>query len=189
MRVIAGSKRSLRLKTPPGDNVRPTTDRIKETLFNIINPRIYDCDFLDLFCGSGAIGIEALSRGANSCVFVDSSNESLRYVKDNLKFTDLEADATVFRSDAAGFIRDLFTSGRRFDIVFMDPPYSNGLEKKVLEEISRYNILREDGVIIVEAAADTDFSYLNELGFTLLREKTYGSNKHLFIEVSGKDSI
>ena len=184
MRVIAGSKRSLKLKTPPGDNVRPTTDRIKETLFNILNPRIYDCDFLDLFCGSGGIGIEALSRGANSCVFVDSSNESLKYTKDNLKFTGLEDTATVMRSDAAGAIRDLFTSGKRFDIVFMDPPYSNGLEKKVLEEISRFNILNEDGIIIVEAAADTDFSYLSELGFILTREKSYGSNKHMFIEIN-----
>ncbi len=187
MRVIAGSKRSLRLKTPPGDNVRPTTDRIKETLFNILSPRIFDCDFLDLFCGSGGIGIEALSRGANSCVFVDSSTESLKYTKDNLKFTDLEKDASVMRSDAIGVIKELFTTGKRFDIIFMDPPYSNGLEKKVLEEISRYNILKEDGIIIVEAAADTDFSYLEDLGFSLTREKTYGSNKHLFIEFPVKE--
>ena len=181
MRVIAGSKRSLRLKTPPGDNVRPTTDRIKETLFNIISPRIWECDFLDLFCGSGGIGIEALSRGATSCVFVDSSTESLKYTKDNLKFTGLEANATVMRADAASAVRELFTGGRRFDIIFMDPPYSNELEKKVLEEIACYNILKEDGIIIVEAAADTDFSYLANLGFGISREKSYGSNKHMFI--------
>ena len=181
MRVIAGKCRSLRLKTPPGTDVRPTTDRIKETLFNIINNRIPGCDFLDLFCGSGAIGIEALSRGARSAVFVDSSRESLDFTGENLKFTGLSPDARVLRSDAAGAVRTLFKEGMRFDVVFMDPPYSRGLEKTVLEELASYDLLKEDGIIIVEASEDTDFSYHESLSFELSREKYYGSNKHVFI--------
>ncbi|MBO7354050.1 MAG: 16S rRNA (guanine(966)-N(2))-methyltransferase RsmD [Lachnospiraceae bacterium] len=183
MRVIAGTCRSLRLKTPPGEDVRPTTDRIKETLFNIISARIPGADFLDLFCGCGGIGIEALSRGAASSVFVDSSDVSLRYTRDNLEFTKLKDRAEVIRADAAGAISRLFTEGRRFDIIFMDPPYSKGLEKSVLQEIANYNLLKEDGIIIVEAKSDTDFSYVDGLGLEITREKLYGSNKHMFITI------
>ena len=178
MRVIAGTCRSLRLKTPPGEDVRPTTDRIKETLFNIISARIPGSDFLDLFCGCGGIGIEALSRGAASSVFVDSSDVSLKFTRENLEFTKLKDRAEVIRADAAGAIPRLFTEGRRFDIIFMDPPYS-----KVLEEISDYNLLKDDGIIIVEAKSDTDFSYVDGLGFMITREKLYGSNKHMFITI------
>ena len=184
MRVIAGTCRSLRLKTPPGADVRPTTDRIKETLFNIISARVPGADFLDLFCGCGAIGIEALSRGAASSVFVDSSDTSIRYTRENLEFTKLADRAEIIRSDAAGVISRLFVEGKRFDMIFMDPPYSNGLERKVLGELSHFNLLKEDGTIIVEAKNDTDFSYVSVLGFEIAREKLYGSNKHMFITLS-----
>ncbi len=181
MRVIAGTCRSLKLKTPPGEDVRPTTDRIKETLFNIISARVPGADFLDLFCGCGAIGIEALSRGATTSVFVDSSDISLKYTRENLEFTRLKDNAEVIRSDAAGAISRLYSEGKRFDLIFMDPPYSKGLEKKVLTELSHFDILKEDGIIIVEEKSDTDLSYVPELGFTITREKLYGSNKHVFI--------
>lgn len=181
MRVIAGTCRSLKLKTPPGEDVRPTTDRIKETLFNIISSRIPGSDFLDLFCGCGAIGIEALSRGAASSVFVDSSDVSLKYTRENLEFTRLKDAAEVIRSDAVGAISRLYSDGKRFDVIFMDPPYSKGLEEKVLRELSHFDILKEDGLIIVEEKADTDLSYVDGLGFTITREKRYGSNKHVFI--------
>lgn len=184
MRVIAGTCRSLRLKTPPGADVRPTTDRIKETLFNIISARVPGADFLDLFCGCGAIGIEALSRGAASSVFVDSSDTSIRFTRENLEFTKLADRAEIIRSDAAGVISRLFVEGKRFDVIFMDPPYSNGLERKVLGELSHFNLLKEDGTIIVEAKNDTDFSYVSGLGFEIAREKLYGSNKHMFITLS-----
>ena len=183
MRVIAGTCRSLRLKTPPGADVRPTTDRIKETLFNIISARVPGADFLDLFCGCGAIGIEALSRGAASSVFVDSSDTSIRYTRENLEFTKLIDRAEIIRSDAAGAISRLFVEGKRFDVIFMDPPYSKELERRVLEELANFNLLKEDGTIIIEAKSDTDFSYVSGLGFEITREKLYGSNKHMFISI------
>lgn len=180
MRVIAGEARSLKLKTPPGDEVRPTTDRIKETLFNILSPDIYGCDFLDMFAGSGAIGIEALSRGAESAVFVESARPSLACIEENLLHTKLKG-GIVYKSDAVSAVSRLYHEGKRFDIIFMDPPYNNQLEQKVLEQISQYDILKEDGLIIVEASAATEFDYLDGLGMTIKREKSYGSNKHVFI--------
>lgn len=183
MRVISGTAGRLKLITPEGMDVRPTTDRIKETLYNIISPRLYDIDFLDIFAGSGGIGIEALSRGANSCVFVDNYKESERCIKKNLETTKLADKATVMMTDAVGAISRLYKNGKRFDIIFMDPPYNCGWEKKILEEISNYPILKENGLIIVEASAATEFDYLEDMGFILSREKSYGSNKHMFIEL------
>lgn len=182
MRVISGSANRRKLVAPEGLSVRPTTDRIKETLFNIINNRIYDIDFLDLFAGSGAIGIEALSRGAASCVFVDSYTESLKCIRENLNTTSLGAHASVMACDAVSAIDRLKAEGKSFDIIFMDPPYDQELEKKVLTQISANNILKEDGLIIVEASSDTDFGYAQELGFNVSRTKSYGSNKHVFLE-------
>ena len=181
MRVIAGSARSLRLQTPSGSDVRPTTDRIKETLFNILSPSLYDCDFLDIFAGSGGIGIEALSRGAGSAVFIENAAPSLACINANLEHTGLKDRATVLRSDAVLGIERLFSLGRRFDIIFMDPPYGRLLEKQVLECILAHPILKEEGIIVAEALADTDFEYLNGTDLRVYREKCYGSNKHVFI--------
>ncbi len=181
MRVIAGRCRSLQLKTPPGLDVRPTTDRIKETLFNIINNRIYDCTFLDLFCGSGAIGIEALSRGASKAVFVDNSQVSLDYTKANLVHTKLIDDAVIIKNDCVSVVSRLASMNMKFDVIFMDPPYNKSLEEEVIKEIIKYDILDEDGIIIAEASSDTLFDYIAGSGYEVSREKSYGSNKHVFI--------
>ena len=182
MRVIAGTARSLKLVTPKGMDVRPTTDRIKETLFNIINLRLYDSSFLDMFAGSGAIGIEALSRGAKEAYFVENSTESLKAIEENLKHTKLYDNAHIVKSDCVSAVSMLSRQGRKFDTIFLDPPYNHELEKKVLEEIAKSDILSTEGIIIVEASADTDFSYAADLGFNIYREKSYGSNKHVFLE-------
>ena len=186
MRVVAGSARSLKLKTPAGMDVRPTTDRIKETLFNIINNDVHGSDFLDMFCGSGGIGIEALSRGAESAVFVDSSKISLDCTRENLEHTKLISAAQLMKADCISAVSRLYHEGRRFDIIFMDPPYNHELEKSVLAELANYNILKDDGFIIVEASAETGFDYLDAYGFTMSREKSYGSNKHIFIRRKDK---
>lgn len=182
MRVIAGTARSLKLETPPGLDVRPTTDRIKETLFNIINNHLYGCDFLDLFSGSGAIGIEALSRGADTAAFVDNSAVSLEYVRKNLEHTHLAGKAEVIRSDAVSAIKRLASQNRSFDIIFMDPPYDHELEKAALQAVSECNILKENGIVIIEALENTDFAYVEDMDFDLYRTKSYGSNKHVFLE-------
>lgn len=181
MRVISGKAGRLKLITPVGMEVRPTSDRIKETLFNIIAPDLYDTDFLDIFAGSGGIGIEALSRGAKSCVFVDNYRESERCIKKNLETTHLGDSAELLFCDAVSAIGRLFRAGKRFDIIFMDPPYNCEWEKKILEQLSEYPLLKEDGMIIVEASTSTDFSYAEDFGFEITREKSYGSNKHIFL--------
>ena len=187
MRVIAGTARSLKLITPKGMDVRPTTDRIKETLFNILTPYIAGCRFLDLFCGSGAIGIEALSRGAVSCTFVDMSGISCDCTKKNLEHTKLVDNASIIHMDVLSAVNKLSGSGQVFDIIFMDPPYERKFEKSVVELPSCYDILDNDGMIIIEASSDTGFEYIADSRFEIVREKSYGSNKHIFLKKRNND--
>ena len=188
MRVIAGSARSLRLKTLDGLDTRPTIDRIKETLFNIIGASIYDSVFLDLFGGSGGIGIEALSRGAKEAVFVENNPRAMACIRDNLKFTRLESKAVTLTADYMDALRRL-EGDKIFDFIFMDPPYDRGLEREALRFLSDSSQVYEDTVIIVEASRNTDFSYADDLGFTVFREKIYKTNKHVFLERAGKEEI
>ena len=188
MRVIAGSAKRLQLKSVEGMETRPTTDRIKETLFNIIAPCIYDSIFLDLFSGSGAIGIEALSRGAREAVFVENNPKAMACIKENLKFTKLEHKAITMTRDVLTALYQL-EGEKSFDYIFMDPPYDTGIEKTVLEYLSGSDLVYEDSIIIVEASKNTDFSYVEDLGFTIVKEKVYKTNKHIFIEKAGKEEI
>ena len=189
MRVIAGKAKRMLLKTTEGLDTRPTTDRIKETLFNMINNRLYDADFLDLFSGSGAIGIEALSRGANSAVFVENNKSALECIKYNLQNTKLTEHAEVMSIDAISAVRALELKGKVFDVIFMDPPYNNLLEKKVLEALEHSNIIYCDTVIIVEASLETSFDYLEGMNLTICKEKLYKTNKHVFIELKDDKNI
>ena len=181
MRVIAGSAKRLQLKTVDGMETRPTTDRIKETLFNMISAHIADSNFLDLFSGSGAIGIEALSRGAACAVFVEQSKKAMECIKENLKYTKLADKAETYEMDVLNAL-SMLEGREQFDYIFMDPPYNQLHEKRVLEYLSKSTLLSEDGIIIVEASFDTDFSYVAELGFSIIKEKEYKTNKHIFIE-------
>lgn len=186
MRVIAGSARRIQLKTPDGLDTRPTTDRIKETLFNMLAPTLYDCVFLDLFSGSGGIGIEALSRGAKEAVFVERNPKAAACIKENLKYTRLKDKAVVLTQDVLAALRQL-EGKKEFDYIFMDPPYGQGLEKRVLEYLTKSAMAHEDTAIIVEALKETDFFYSKELGFIIRKEKIYKSNKHVFLEKAGEE--
>ena len=159
MRVIAGSARSLKLKTLEGIETRPTTDRIKETLFNMISPQMYDCNPKAMEC-----------------------------LKENLKFTRLEKKGLTLTKDVMNALYQL-EGEKVFDFVFMDPPYNMGFEKRVLEYLAGSDLIYEDTVIIVEASLDTDFGYLPELGYSLIKEKRYKTNKHVFIEKAGKEEV
>ena len=181
MRVIAGKARHIQLKTIEGMDTRPTTDRIKETLFNMINNDIYDSNFLDLYSGSGAIGIEALSRGAKKAVLVELNPKAVSCIKENLNKTKLLDNAVVYQCDVQDAISRLDNMGEPFDIIFMDPPYNNLHEKKVLEALRNSNLVDEYTTIIVEASLETDFDYLNELGYKVYKRKEYKSNVHMFI--------
>lgn len=180
MRVIAGTCKSLSLKTVPGMDTRPTTDRIKETLFNMIHPHIPGCTFLDMFAGSGAIGIEALSRGAREAYFVEQNRKAAACIRENLSFTKLTERARVLTTDVRAAI-GTFREDLLFDCIFMDPPYDQGLEREVLTLLSQRPCVKSDTLIIVEASLKTDFSYLEDLGYKVEKEKKYKTNKHMFL--------
>ena len=181
MRVIAGTARRLKLKTLDGLDTRPTTDRIKETLFNMIADGLLDCTFLDLFAGSGGIGIEALSRGAKRAVFVEKNPKAMACVRENLVHTKLSVQAETMQTDAFNALERLLGRGR-FDYIYMDPPYGKELEKKALNFLADSSLLAEDGVIIIEASLDTTFDYVGELGYSIIKNKIYKTNKHVFLK-------
>ncbi len=162
MRVISGKVRGLKLNAPKNDDVRPTTDRVKETLFNMINSYIMDSDILDLFAGTGSLGIECLSRGANKCVFVDSSKESINIVKSNIKKARVENESTVLNIDFKGAIKSLSLKNQQFDVIFMDPPYYKNMFSDALNAVDSNNLLKEDGIIVVEH--DTADEFPEEIG-------------------------
>ncbi len=180
MRVIAGSARRTPLKTLEGMDIRPTTDRIKETLFNMLQYDLADCCFLDLFAGSGSIGIEALSRGAKTAVFVEQNPQAAVCVRENLQATRLQEEALVMNCDALTALRRL--EGKyRFDYIFMDPPYGKLLERQMLEYLKDSCLIDKQSTVIIEASLDTDFSYLESLGFVLEKNKEYKTNRHVFV--------
>lgn len=180
MRVIAGTARSLPLRAPEGLDTRPTQDRIKETLFNILQADVPGSVFVDLFSGSGSIGIEAISRGAKKAYFVENAAKALSCLEDNLIFTKFTDRAIVLKQDAVSALHSIYE--KEVDVIFMDPPYDEEHEKRVLSVLSGMKYVTEDTLIIVEASLDTDFSYLDDYGFTLQREKRYKTNKHVFIK-------
>ena len=181
MRVIAGTARRLLLMTPAGTNTRPTTDRIKETLFNMLQPHLAGRDFLDLFAGSGGIGIEALSRGARYACFADSSRDAIECIKTNLTHTHLADRATVYPMDAMAAIARMHNEKRKFDIVFLDPPYGKGLELQALAAMRRCGVLAEDATVIVETSADSDPEALAAAGYRIERLKDYNTNRQVFL--------
>ncbi len=180
MRIIAGTARSLPLKTLDGKATRPTTDRLKETLFNLLQRDVPGSRFLDLFAGTGQIGLEALSRGADYAVFVDNSKKACHCIEENIRFTRFEKSAKLLPMEALAALRRL-EGNDAFDIIFMDPPYASACEQEVLSYLSGSGLLAKDGVVIVESSVRTDFSYVQDLGYTVAKEKLYKTNKHIFL--------
>ena len=183
MRIIAGKNRSLPLKTPKGLNTRPTTDRIKETLFNMISGKIPGAKFLDIFSGSGAIGLEAVSRGAKKAYFIENNKEAIGCIKDNIAFTKSISECVLYTQDYLSALKQIEHEGE-MDIIFMDPPYGQDYEKRVLEYLSESGLCGEDTMIIVEADLNTEFDYLPDFGFEIYKYKKYKTNAHIFITKS-----
>ena len=177
MRVIAGIARSMPLKAAEGDNTRPTTDRIKETLFNMLQSDIAGCRFLDLYSGSGAI-----SRGAKEAVLVENARQAIAVIKDNLTFTKLSPKAVVMEQDVLSAINRLSGSGV-FDIIFMDPPYGKDYEYDVLLALSHSDIVDRYTIIVIEEALNVPLDYIDECGFETVKVKNYKTNKHIFIRL------
>lgn len=149
MRVISGSARGKKLFSVEGLNTRPTTDRVKESIFNILQFSVYNATVLDLFAGTGQMGIEALSRGAKKCVFVDQSSNSINTVRKNIEGTCFFDDAKIFKTDFASYIKD--NCKEKFDIIFLDPPYGGKVLNDALNYIETFDILNSDGIIICES--------------------------------------
>lgn len=181
MRVIAGTARSLPLKTPAGMDTRPTTDRIKETLFNVLQGELCDSVFVDLFSGSGGIGIEALSRGAKKAYFIDNAPSSINCIMENLLFTKMADKAVVLKQDVLAGLFQIYE--KEVDIIFMDPPYDNHIEMQVLQQLKSMKYVTENTLIVVEASLETDFDYLDSFGFETVKEKIYKTNKHVFLKL------
>lgn len=153
MRVITGKARGIQLKTPDGMQTRPTADRVKEALFSIINFDVPGAKVLDLFGGTGQLGIEALSRGAESAVFVDAREDSCKIIRENLRRTKLEQQSKVIRSD---YLDYLHRCKERFDIILLDPPYAEAYLENALKCITEIDILQTDGIIVTERPLGKD---------------------------------
>lgn len=184
MRVIAGTARSLPLRAPEGTDTRPTIDRIKETLFNVLQMDVPGSVFVDLFSGSGSIGVEALSRGAKKAYFVENAQKAVTCIQQNLAFTKLQDRAVVLKQDVCSALGGIMAGGscETADIIFMDPPYDCGHEKAVLAVLKDMPYVTEDTLIVIESSLNTDFSWLGQMGFDTVKEKRYRTNKHLFIK-------
>ena len=180
MRVIAGEARSLPLKTPPGNDTRPTQDRIKETLFNVLQNITPGSVFVDICSGSGGIGIEAISRGARKAYFIENASAAVSCIQENLQFTKFTDRAVVLKQDAVSALGSIFE--KEVDIIFIDPPYHIGLEKQLLEALLGYRYVTEDTLIVVEADLKTDFAFAEEIGYEIVKEKVYKTNKHIFLQ-------
>jgi len=150
MRVIAGLYKGHRLKTLEGFAVRPTSDRMRETLFNILAPRIDGARFVDVCAGSGAVGIEALSRGAAHVTFIESSRKAASVISENLLHCKIEQDFKLIARDAIQAMKYFAAEQMQFDIVYFDPPYDSNLYSPVMWQIAKGNLLAEDGLVIVE---------------------------------------
>ena len=170
MRVITGKARGIQLKTPDGMLTRPTADRVKEALFSIINFDIPGAKVLDLFGGTGQLGIEALSRGASSAVFVDAREESCKLIRENLKRTKLESDAKVIRSDDLDY---LSRCREQYNIIFLDPPYAEVFLENAIKRITEIDILQSDGIIVAERPLGKDLPWEFE-GYTRSKDYKYG---------------
>ncbi|MCI8303029.1 MAG: 16S rRNA (guanine(966)-N(2))-methyltransferase RsmD [Lawsonibacter sp.] len=173
MRIISGSARGRRLKEPQGMETRPTTDKVKESLFNIIQFEVEGRRVLDLFAGTGQLGLEALSRGAEHCVFVDQRREAAALVRENIKLCRFEDRAQVVQEEAQWFLR---SCKERFDVIFLDPPYGTNLLEQCVEKIARFDILREHGIIVCESKAEWSAPAL-ETPYETGREYRYGQVK------------
>lgn len=181
MRVITGIAKGMRLDTLEGFDIRPTTDKVKEAIFSSIQFDLFDSDVLDLFAGTGQLGIEAISRGARSAVFIDNSRKSLEVIKKNLEKTQFTSKATVINMNGADFIS---TTDKKFDFIFLDPPYNKGILSEILPNLS--NILAENGMIICEYEKNLELP--EEIhGLMLNKVQKYGKIKVSMYRKEGKD--
>ncbi len=181
MRVITGIAKGKRLDTLEGFDIRPTTDKVKEAIFSSIQFDLFDAEVLDLFAGTGQLGIEAISRGAKSAVFVDNSRKSIEVIKKNIEKTEFTDKSTVLNMNGIDFIT---TTTKKFDFIFLDPPYNKGILMQILPKLS--NILTSNGIIICEYEKNLDLPEEIE-GLMLKKVQKYGKIKVSMYCIAGRD--
>ena len=169
MRVVSGTARGCKLQPVPGMNTRPTTDRVKENVFNLIQEHIRGARVLDLFAGTGQLGIEALSRGAQHCDFVEHNKTAYNIVYKNAQAARVADRAVLHRAEAEQFVSRAAKQG--YDLIFLDPPYGGKILENALLQIERFDILSANGIIICESAVGDRFAH----GFEVVRERRYGA--------------
>lgn len=178
MRIIAGDYKGRRIETPENNDIRPTTDKVKEAMFSIIGPYIDDSVFVDLFSGTGNLGLEALSRGAAKCYFCDSSRVSIGIIKRNIKYCKAEEYSVVYAGD---FRQSLQKIKDKVDVFLLDPPYEAGYYEDAFESIADLDLLAEDGIIVAEHRSDLELP--DEIaGFEKIKERKYG---HIVLSIYG----
>lgn len=183
MRVISGELRGRKLEKLEGMSIRPTSDRVKESLFNMLGARVFDSSFLDLFAGTGGIGIEAYSRGAAEVVFIDADAKSVQVLRGNLQKLDIIDKVEVYNTDYINAINKLAADQRSFGIIFMDPPYLKDYEKNALVLVSEKDLLKKDGIIIVEHET-SDKMPENAGKLSIVRQKKYGNTMLTFYSLN-----
>lgn len=185
MRIISGEARGRRLFTPKDETVtRPTSDRTREAIFNIISMRVRGAKVLDMFAGTGAMGLEALSRGAVSAVFVDRSAEAASLIKRNADVTGFSGRSRMMRTDAEAAARSLDAAGERFDIIFMDPPYASDVMDRLFASGSAEKLLADGGIIVAEHGREKELSV--PAGLCIKDKRAYGIASVSFIEREGE---
>lgn len=184
MRIISGTNKGKKLYAPEGMSVRPTSDKIKEAIFNILGYIDEDSAVLDLFAGSGNVGIEFLARGAKSCTFVDLSNKSLGYVRKNLELCNFKDRAKVVQSDYEKAITNLSLNNEKFDYIFADPPYDLNCGADIAKKVLEHNILKPEGILIIET--DKSEIVIESLDTNVIKykEKIYGRTRISIIKCS-----
>lgn len=188
MRIITGSAKGAKLKAPPGIDTRPTADRVKESVFNILGDIVVDASVLDVFAGTGNLGLEALSRGAKSAVFIDKSNDCIAIIKENAQRTQLIEHAEIHKNDVLRALDRFVQAGRSFDLVFCDPPYNQGFVQAVLEKLDKQPIMTLGGVVVIEHSRHEKITDEWE-NLQLKRTERYGATLMSFLLYKTKQGV
>lgn len=188
MRIITGSAKGIKLNAPRGLGTRPTADRVKESVFNILGDIVIDAKVLDIFAGTGNLGLEALSRGAASAVFIDSNVESINIIKDNALRTKLNGYTEIYRNDVIRALNKFVETNRSFDLIFCDPPYNQGFIPIVLEKVAKYSILNPDGILVLEHSKHEKITD-NWDNLELRRVERYGETLISFLLYNTKQEV
>lgn len=182
MRVIAGAAKGCNLVSPAGKQTRPTSDKVRGSLFNIIGPAFFEVAFLDLFAGCGAVGVEALSRGASLAVFVEKNFTAKKNIIKNLEKTGFEAKGRVIGKDVLAALKLLTQEKKIFDFIFLDPPYKTTLIPQVLASLAEKKLLAKEGIIIVEHNIN-NIDWIENGIYTSMNQKSYGDTVLTFLKV------